>query len=121
MSEPPASQRAPADLLMRIRIVLVRTNHPGNIGAAARAMHTMGLTQLALVAPKRFPDPEAVALAAGGAHLLEAAQCVASLDEALAGAVLTIGMSARRREFAARVVNVREAAYEALRHAGHGD
>ncbi|HEY3180839.1 MAG TPA: RNA methyltransferase [Casimicrobiaceae bacterium] len=106
---------------MRVRIVLVRTSHPGNIGAAARAMHAMGLARLTLIAPKRFPDRDAVALAAGGAHILEAAQCVASLDDALAGAVLTIGMSARRREFAARVVNVREAAQEALRHAGRGD
>ena len=76
----------------------MRTSHPGNIGAAARAMYTMGLTRLTLVAPKHLPDrDDAVALAAHGAHILAAAQRVASLDDALAGAALTIGMSARGR------------------------
>ena len=54
-----------------IRIVLVGTQHPGNIGSAARAMKTMGLSNLVLVAPKRYPDPEAVALAAGADDILE--------------------------------------------------
>ena len=109
------------DALARIRIVLVRTSHPGNIGAAARAMYTMGLTSLTLVAPKRSPDDEAVALAAGAAHILERARLVASLDEALAGATLTIGLSARRREFVGRALGVRVAAQEAIANAQHGD
>ena len=109
------------NLLARVRVVLVRTSHPGNIGASARAMCTMGLTRLTLVAPKRFPDDEAVALAAGATQVLERAQCVASLDEALAGAALTIGMSARRREFVGRALGVREAAHEAIAYAKHGD
>jgi tRNA/rRNA methyltransferase len=122
MREFPTSNPPAVDLLTRIRIVLVRTTHPGNIGAAARAMYTMGLTRLTLVAPKHLPDrDDAVALAAHGAHILEAAQRVASLDDALAGAALTIGMSARPREFVGRVVNVREAAQEAVKHSGHGD
>jgi len=111
----------PIDLLTRIRIVLVRTTHPGNIGATARAMHTMGLAQLTLVAPKRMPDAEAVALAAGGGHLLDRARCVESLDDALGGAVLTIGLSARRREFVGRVLTMREAAHQAIAHAQRGD
>jgi tRNA/rRNA methyltransferase len=112
---------AATDPLARVRIVLVRTSHPGNIGAAARAMYTMGLTRLTLVAPKCVPDADAVALAAGAAHLLETADRVASLDDALAGATLTIGLSARRREFAGRVLAVRDAAEEAVGHALHGD
>jgi tRNA/rRNA methyltransferase len=122
MRELPTSNLPSVDLLTRVRIVLVRTSHPGNIGAAARAMHTMGLSRLILVAPKHLPDrDDAIALAAHGAHILEAAQRVASLDDALAGAALTIGMSARPREFVGRVVNVREAARQAVRHTEHGD
>jgi tRNA/rRNA methyltransferase len=122
MSEFPTSALPSVDLLTRIRIVLVRTSHPGNIGAAARAMHTMGLRRLTLVAPKHLPDrDDAIALAAHGAHILEAAQTVASLDDALAGAALTIGMSARPREFVGRVTNVRRAAQEAMKHCEHGD
>jgi tRNA/rRNA methyltransferase len=110
------------DSLQRIRIVLVRTTHPGNIGAAARAMFTMGLTRLILVAPKYRPDHvEAVALAAGAAPVLERARCVATLDDALEGAALTIGLSARRREFVGRALGVRQAAIEAIASAEHGD
>jgi len=105
----------------RIRIVLVATSHPGNIGAAARAMLTMGLTRLVLVQPKRFPDPEATAMASGATAVLDAARIVGSLDEALAGCVLTIGLSARPREFAGRVLPARAAAAAALANAAHGD
>jgi tRNA/rRNA methyltransferase len=100
----------PVDALDRIRIVLVATSHPGNIGAAARAMLTMGLTRLVLVKPKRFPDSEATAMASGATAVLDAARIVGSLDEALAGCVLTVGLSARPREFAVRVLPVRAAA-----------
>ena len=109
------------DALRRVRVVLVRTSHPGNIGAAARAMLTMGLTRLVLVAPRRFPDDEATAMAAGAAGVLDAAQSAATLDAALTGCSLTIGLSARRREFAGQVVSVRDAAMEAVAHAGNGD
>jgi tRNA/rRNA methyltransferase len=109
------------DLLSRLRIVLVAPSHPGNIGAAARAMATMGLSRLVLVAPKRFPDPEADAMAAGAATLLESAHVVATLDEAISGAALAIGLSGRPREFAGRVLAVRDAAAEAIANASHGD
>lgn len=112
---------SPPDTLGRIRIVLVRTRHAGNIGAAARAMLTMGLTRLVLVAPARFPDPEAVALAAGATSVLAAATIVATLDEALAGCALAIGLSARPREYAGRVMALRDAAHEAIQHAAAGD
>ena len=116
-----ASSQSPRDPLTRVRVVLVRTSHPGNIGAAARAMHTMGLTRLVLVSPKRIPDDEAVALAAGAAHMLEGAERVASLDQALSGSALTIGLSARRREFVGRALGVREAAQEAIAGTVQGD
>ena len=109
------------DRLSAVRIVLVATSHPGNIGAAARAMHTMGLARLVLVGPRRFPDPEAVALASGANSVLDRAQVVATLDEALSGCVLTVGLSARPREFAGRVLALRDAASEAIAHCEHGD
>ena len=104
-----------------VRIVLVAPSHPGNIGAAARAMLTMGLTRLVLVAPRRFPDPEAVALASGATVVLDDATVVATLDAALAGCVAAVGLSARPREFAGRVLSVRDAAAEAIAHSAHGD
>ncbi|HEY5366205.1 MAG TPA: RNA methyltransferase [Casimicrobiaceae bacterium] len=104
MNEPPKLPAA------RIRVVLSRTSHPGNIGAAARAMLTMGFDRLTLVAPKRFPDPAAVALASGATEVLDAANVVATLDEALTGASCVIGLSARPREFAGRVMSIRDAA-----------
>jgi tRNA/rRNA methyltransferase len=72
------------DFLKNIRVVLARPNHPGNIGSAARAMKTMGLTRLYLVEPKVFPSDEANALASGAVDVLEQATVVSSLAEALA-------------------------------------
>jgi tRNA/rRNA methyltransferase len=112
---------AQSPALARIRIVLVRTRHPGNIGAAARAMLTMGIARLVLVAPARFPDPEAVARAAGATGVLDAARVVATLEEALAGCALAIGLSARPREYAGRVLSLRDAATAAIHHAHAGD
>ena len=80
-----------------IRIVLVGTQHPGNIGSAARAMKTMGLSNLVLVAPLRYPDPEAVSLAAGADDVLASARVVASVDEALEGCRYVLGTTARDR------------------------
>lgn len=85
------------DLANRLRIVLVETSHPGNIGAAARAMKTMGLTQLVLVNPAEFPHADAAARASGAVDILERARVVKTLDEALAGCALVAGTSARRR------------------------
>jgi TrmH family RNA methyltransferase len=81
----------------QIRIVLVETSHPGNIGAAARAMKTMCLDQLVLVNPVRFPDPDATARAAGAVEVLDQARVVPDLDSALEGCGLVAGTSARRR------------------------
>ena len=116
MTAPPEGVR-----LDRIRFVLVNTSHPGNIGSAARAMLTMGLARLVLVRPRRFPDPAAVALASGATEVLDAAVVAESLDDALAGASLTIGLSARPREFAGRVLPVRDAAHRAVAESAAGE
>ena len=103
-----------------LRIVLVGTQHPGNIGSAARAMKTMGLSALHLVAPERFPDPEAVALAAGADDLLAAAPVHGELVDALAGCRLVIGTSARRRTVPLPEFSPREAARELVKAAAEG-
>lgn len=95
--------------LGRIRIVLCRTTHPGNIGAAARAMKTMGLSRLVLVRPEHFPHADAGMFAAGASDLLDNALVCESLDEALAGTVLAIGATARHRDLAHEVMECREA------------
>jgi TrmH family RNA methyltransferase len=87
-------------LLSNIRIVLVGTTHPGNIGATARAMKNMGLSDLALVSPKIYPSDEANARAAGADDILAAAQVFADLDGALADRQQIIGASARLRTIA---------------------
>lgn len=84
-------------MLSNIRIVLVNTSHPGNIGAVARAMKTMCLEQLYLVSPKIYPSAEATARASGADDLLARARVCATLDEALAGCTLVAGTSARSR------------------------
>ena len=80
-----------------IRVVLVQPTHPGNIGAAARAMANMGVAELVLVQPRDFPSPEATARAAGADHILDNAVVVDDLDEAIADCALVIGASARSR------------------------
>ena len=94
--------------LADIRIVLVETSHPGNIGGAARAMKTMGFCNLALVAPKRFPDPQAEWRAAGAKDVLGAARLCASVDDAIADCALVAGTSARRRRIPWPMGSVRD-------------
>ena len=84
--------------LDRIRIVLCATSHPGNIGGSARAMQTMGLPQLVLINPLRFPDPDAVAMAAGAGLLLNSARLGRPLDAALAVARAQVDASAAAAE-----------------------
>src|SRR5690554_1267160 len=80
-----------------IRIVLVETSHPGNIGACARAMKTMGVADLALVRPRTFPSDEATARASGAGDILERAVVHDSLSEAIADCGYVVGASARLR------------------------
>ncbi|MGI9276901.1 MAG: tRNA (cytosine(32)/uridine(32)-2'-O)-methyltransferase TrmJ [Endozoicomonas sp.] len=80
-----------------IRIILINTFHPGNIGSAARAMKTMGLSDLCLVTPQSFPDPAAESMAAGAQDVLKNARIFHGLDDAIADCSLVIGTSARTR------------------------
>ncbi len=105
----------------RIRIVLVGTQHPGNIGSAARALKTMGLSRLVLVAPERFPHSEADALAAGADDLLASAQVYATLAEAVADCRLVLGCTARSRRVALDEQLPRDATMRILSAAGEGD
>lgn len=81
--------------LNNIRIVLIETSHPGNIGSAARAMKTMGVSDLCLVSPKQFPDSKAHVMASGADSILEAATVVDTLQEALQDCTVVVGTSAR--------------------------
>ena len=99
---------------MSIRIVLVGTTHPGNIGAVARAMKNMGLTDLALVDPRYFPDKEATARASGAEDLLEQATVVATLAEAISDCVYVAGASARSRAINWPCLDARDCAIRLL-------
>ncbi|MDR1530233.1 MAG: RNA methyltransferase [Burkholderiales bacterium] len=101
------------DDLARVRMVLIGVSHPGNIGSAARAMWTMGLSRLILVAPRRFPAPEAMAMASGAGDILENVTMTETLSEALIGCAWSVGFSARPRKFAGKVFSVREVAQAA--------
>ena len=86
--------------LRHVRVVLSHPSHPGNIGAAARAMKTMGLSRLYLVNPKMFPDSQADAMASGASDLLASAVVCSSLAQALSGTVSATALTARRRDLA---------------------
>jgi TrmH family RNA methyltransferase len=107
----------PPDLaahLSRIRIVLCRPSHPGNIGAAARAMKTMGLADLRLVAPERFPAPEAQWMATHAADVLSNSRTHENLASAISDCVAAFALSARSREWSTQVLDVRAAAARAV-------
>src|SRR5213075_2292225 len=97
-----------------IRIVLCRPSHPGNIGAAARAIKAMGLSDLRLVQPERFPAPEAQWMATNAVDVLEAAKVHDTLHDALADCVAAFALSARSREWSPQVLDVRSAAVRAV-------
>ena len=99
-----------SDSTSDIRIVLVEPSHPGNIGAAARAMMNMDLRQLVLVRPREFPHPEATVRAAGADSILAAARTVATLEEAIAECGFIVATTARSRDQNFRVLEAREAA-----------
>lgn len=108
-------------MLERIRIVMVNTSHAGNVGAAARAMKTMGLSNLWLVEPLDFPNGKETAMASGATDLLSRAQVVATLDEALAGCGLVLGASARQRRIPWPHVDAARGAALALAQAANSD
>lgn len=109
------------DILNNVRIVLVETSHPGNIGAAARAMKTMGLSRLVLVQPREFPCADATARASGADDVLAGATVCASLEEALTGCHVVIGTSARLRSLSWPELNPRECGERIVASAGGGD
>ncbi|MDR7344847.1 tRNA (cytidine32/uridine32-2'-O)-methyltransferase [Pantoea alhagi] len=95
-------------MLQNIRIVLVETSHTGNMGSVARAMKTMGLTNLYLVNPLVKPDSQAISLAAGASDVIGDAVIVDSLDDAIAGCSLVVGTSARSRTLPWPMLDARE-------------
>lgn len=97
-------------VLKQVRVVLSHTSHPGNIGAAARAMKTMGLLDLRLVNPLRFPDEMAVAMSSGASDILDAAQISSTMEAALTGTVLVAACTARPRQLSHEALTVREGA-----------
>lgn len=114
---PEATARAAAG---RVRIILVGTQHPGNIGSAARALKTMGLARLVLVAPEKAPNAESFALAAGAHDLLDGAATFATLAEAVADCRLVLGCTARSRRIALDELAPRAAAERAVVEASGG-
>ncbi|MCW8885401.1 MAG: tRNA (cytosine(32)/uridine(32)-2'-O)-methyltransferase TrmJ [Motiliproteus sp.] len=108
-------------MLENIRIVLINTFHPGNIGAAARAMKNMGLSKLYLVDPKEFPHPEAESRAAGAKEILETAVVVDSLEQAIGDCSLVVGTSARSRSFPWPMLDAKSCASKALVEANNSE
>ena len=108
------------DILNNVRVVLSHTTHPGNIGAAARAMKTMGLESLYLVNPRHFPDPQADTMSAGADGVLRDAVVCSSIDEALHGTVFVAAMTARLRDISHEVLTPREAMPLLAQHAAQG-
>lgn len=108
-------------VLERVRVVLCDTTHPGNIGAAARALKTMGLSRLWLVSPSHFPDPEADARSSNARDVLDAARVCTNLAEALRGTVFACALTARSRELGQPTLVPREAAPLLLSEAASGD
>jgi len=98
----------------QVRIVLCRPSHPGNIGSAARAMKAMGLTDLRLVAPERYPAKEAQWMATNAVDVLESARIHSTLGEAINDCVAAFALSARPREWSPQVLDVRNAAGKAV-------
>lgn len=100
--------------LQRIRVVLVEPSHPGNIGGAARALKTMGLSRLGVVRPKRFPDPQAEWRAAGAQDVLDAVTVYDSVDQAIADCHWIVGTSTRSRRIPWPVKSAAEVAADLL-------
>jgi len=105
--------------LNSVKIVLVGTTHPGNIGAAARAMKNMGIKNLSLVQPKEFPSDVAIYRSKAAKDILEHAQVFNNLEEAIFDCELVIGTSARGRKVPWPILNPKEAAEEVSRSSSH--
>jgi len=115
------TQQANLPLFNNIRIVLVNTSHPGNIGAAARAMKNMGLSRLTLVDPEDYPSLEAISRSVGAVDLLDNATVVKDLKQAISGCVWVAGTSARLRTIEWPILDPRECVQQSLEHIEQGD
>ncbi|MBV8031070.1 MAG: RNA methyltransferase [Betaproteobacteria bacterium] len=104
--------------MAQVRVVLCRPSHPGNIGSAARAMKSMGFTDLRLVAPEKFPAKEAEWMATNAGDVLERTTIHATLEEAIADCTAAYALSARPREWSPQVLDVRTAALDAAKQPG---
>ena len=102
--------RSGNEMQQAIKVVLVNTSHPGNIGAVARAMKVMALERLVLVSPQKFPHADASARAAGASDLLAKAEVVDSLEAAIGDCQLIIGASARERHLGWPTLDPRQSA-----------
>ena len=111
---------SPSDVPANVRIVLVAPTHPGNIGATARAMRTMGLRDLVLVRPRRFPSAEATERAAGAFDVLDRARVVDGLAEALSDCRWAVAATARPRRLEWRQLDPREAGRELVGRSAAG-
>ena len=109
------------EIAERIRMVMVEPTHPGNIGAAARAIKNMGLKQLVLVNPLKFPDNEARFRSASAVDVVDAARVVPTLADAVDDCTLVIGASARSRSVPWPLVDARAAASAALKEVSQGE
>jgi tRNA (cytidine32/uridine32-2'-O)-methyltransferase len=107
-------------MLTNIRIVLINTSHPGNIGSAARAMKTMGLTELYLVAPEQFPHQKAFEMASNAVDLVENAIVVPDFQQAIADCSLIVGTSARSRKIPWPLLSPRELGEKAIGESKNG-
>lgn len=115
------TQQTNLSLLKNIRIVLVNTSHPGNIGAAARAMKNMGLSRLTLVEPEDYPSLEAISRSVGAVDVLDDAIVVKDLNQAIEGCVWVAGTSARLRTIEWPILQPRECVQKALENIEQGD
>ncbi|MFM2478406.1 tRNA (cytosine(32)/uridine(32)-2'-O)-methyltransferase TrmJ [Celerinatantimonas sp. MCCC 1A17872] len=106
-------------MLDNVRVVMVGTSHSGNIGSAARAMKTMGISQLVLVAPETEIDGKSTALAAGASDVLANVQIFDTLEEAIAPCELVIGTSARSRTLELPLLNARQSAQRVVQEGQH--
>lgn len=105
--------------MSNVKIILIETSHPGNIGSAARAMKNMGLKKLILVNPKVLPNDESYALAAGATDVLDTVEIVDSLEKAIGDCELVLGCSARQRSLSWPMLALPEASELIAKEAHH--
>lgn len=115
------TQQTNSQHLKNIRIVMVNTSHPGNIGAAARAMKNMGLEKLVLVEPKSYPSLEAISRSVGAVDILDNATVVDDLNQAIEGCVWVAGTSARLRTIEWPILEPRDCIAKALEYVDQGE